>query len=143
MIEQSGLVQRVADGRAWITCQPAACRACAEGRGCGAGVFAGLLNRSPSQVVIERPAGIRPGDRVTIGLDERRVLDASLRLYGIPLAGLMAGALAGAAAGGAGSDAAVLCGALAGLTLALWHARRTSVFAPEPVYLGRCAGGDQ
>lgn len=142
MIEQTGCVSRVADDRAWVTCRPAACRACAEGRGCGAGVFAGLLSRAPSQVVIPRPAGLNPGDRVTIGLDERRLLSASLRMYGLPLAGLLAGALAGAAAGGAGNDAAVLGGALAGLTVALWGARRAPGFMPEPVYLGRCAEDD-
>ncbi len=143
MIEQVGLISRVEHGRAWVTCRPAACRACEEGRGCGAGVFAGLLSRSPSRFVISRVGGMKPGDRVVLGLDERRLLSAAWRLYGLPLAGLMAGALAGGAAGGAGNDLAVLVGASAGLAIALWGARRSSGRALEPVFLRHCGGSNQ
>jgi sigma-E factor negative regulatory protein RseC len=143
MIEQTGRVSRVEGGRAWIACRPAACRACDEGRGCGAGVFAGLLSRAPSRVVLPRTNGLNPGDRVIIGLDERRLLTASVRLYGCPLAGLLVGALLGALAGGAANDIAVLSGALAGLGLALWFVRRVPGFAPEPVFLGHCTEDEQ
>lgn len=139
MIEQTGRVSRIAGDRAWITCRPGACRACQEGRGCGAGVFSALLDRSPARVVIRRPEGLRFGDRVVLGLDERGLLSGALRLYGLPLAGLLAGAAAGALAGGAGNDAAVLAGALAGLAVSLWAGRRARESAPEPVFLRHCA----
>lgn len=141
MIEQAGRVSRVEADRAWVTCRPAVCRACEEGRGCGAGVFAGLLSRTPTRVVV-RAAGLRTGDQVVIGLDERRLLSGSMRLYGLPLAGLVAGALGGALVGGAANDAAVLGGALAGLAASLWAARRTREHAPEPVFLRHCAGDE-
>lgn len=141
MIEQTGRVSRVDEaGRAWISCRPAVCRACEEGRGCGAGVFAGLLSRSESRFEISRASGLNPGDQVIVGLDERHLLSGAARLYGLPLAGLMTGALAGALAWGADSDAAVLVGALGGLAAALWAGRRTRGRVPEPVFL-RC--GDE
>lgn len=143
MIEQTGRVSRVDGGRAWIACRPAVCRACEEGRGCGAGVFAGLLSRAPSRVVLAGTEGLNPGDRVIIGLDERRLLSASVKLYGYPLAGLLLGALLGALAGGAANDVAVLGGGLAGLAFALWLVRRAPGFAPEPVLLGYCAEDEQ
>lgn len=144
MIEQTGRVSRVTeDGRAWVTCRPAICRACEEGRGCGAGVFAGLLSRSESSFEIPRTSGLNSGDRVVLGLDERHLLSGAARLYGLPLAGLMTGALAGALAGGANSDPAVLAGALAGLAAALWGRRRTREWTPEPVYLRCCDGDDR
>lgn len=143
MIEQTGRVSHVDGGRAWISCRPAACRACEEGRGCGAGVFAGLLSRAPSRVVLGRTEGLNAGDRVIIGLDERRLLSASVKLYGYPLAGLLSGALLGALAGGVANDVAVLGGGLAGLGFALWLVRRAPGFAPEPVLLGHCAEDEQ
>lgn len=143
MIEQVGRISRVEEARAWVTCRPAACRACEEGRGCGAGVFAGLLSRSPSRFAISGVKGVKPGDRVVIGLDERRLLSGAWRLYGLPLAGLMVGALAGGAAGGAGNDVAVLVGATTGLMIALWGARQARGRAPEPVFLRHCGGGDR
>lgn len=143
MIEQVGLISRVEHGRAWVTCRPAVCRVCEEGRGCGAGVFGGLLSRSPSRFAISRVGGMKPGDRVVLGLDERRLLSGALRLYGLPLAGLMAGALAGGAAGGAGNDVAVLVGASSGLVIALWGLRQAIGRVPEPVFLRHCGGGDR
>lgn len=138
MIEQQGRVSRIEGGRAWISCRPAVCRACEAGRGCGAGVFAGLLSGSPSRIQIASSGNLNPGDRVILGLDERRLLSGALWLYGLPLGGLLSGAVAGALAGGAGNDATVLVGALTGLAFALWVARRARGWVPEPVFLRHC-----
>lgn len=142
MIEQSGRVSRVEGDRVWVTCRPATCRACMEGRGCGAGVFAALLSRRDSNVEAVQGVSARPGDCVVLGLDERQLLGAAWRLYGIPLTGLIAGALAGALSGGAENDGAVLVGGLAGLGLAILAQRRRADRLPRPVILRRVAAGE-
>lgn len=138
MIEQTGQVSRVEDGRAWIACRPAACRACMEGRGCGAGVFAALSGRRESVVCVPGDhAGLRAGDSVVLGLDDRQFLRAAARLYGLPLTGLVGGVLAGAMLAGAAEDWAVLAGAIAGLGIAFYRQRRRDDRYPQPVLLRR------
>lgn len=141
MIEQSGQVSRVEGSAAWITCRPAQCRACMEGRGCGAGVFTALQNRRCSTIRVSDAAGLRPGEQVVLGLDERRLLAAAARLYGLPLLGLIGGVLAGALAGGAANDTAVLIGALAGLAVSLLFQGRDRGRLPRPVVLRHSPGG--
>jgi positive regulator of sigma E activity len=53
-----------------------------------------------------------PGTRVSVSLPERRVLAASVLVYGLPLAAIVVGAATGAAVGG---DLATLAGSAAGL----------------------------
>ena len=57
------------------------------------------------------------GSRVEVGLPERRVLQMSMLLHGLPLAAILLGASAGAALSGA--DSGTLAGALAGLVVAV------------------------
>jgi positive regulator of sigma E activity len=70
---------------------------------------------------LDAGGGFRPGARVSVALPERRVLLASLVVYGLPLIALLLGAAAGAAA--FGTDLAVLAGAVAGVALALVASR--------------------
>lgn len=98
------------------------CRRCAEGRGCGAGVF-GRQN-TERRLVLPVPEGVRvrTGQKVTLVIEPRRLLAASLYAYGWPLAGMLSGVLAAYAI--APGDAATLAGAIAGLGAGAVLARR-------------------
>lgn len=142
MIEQTGRVSRITGGRARIECRPARCDACMEGRGCGAGVFAALLNQRGTTIELEAGRELQPGDGVVLGLDERQLLRAAWRLYGVPLAGLLGGVLAGALVGGAGNDPAALVGGVAGLGLAFYFRRSDRTSLTRPTVLKRFANAD-
>lgn len=139
MIEQHGRVERLDGESAWVICRPAACRVCDEGRGCGAGIFARLFASGAVRFCVSNRLGARPGERVIMGLDERGLLAAAFRLYGLPVAGLLLGSLLGVlvSGNGPGQDLAALTGGLAGLGAALWRARVTRAPVPEPVLLRR------
>ena len=131
MIEQQGRVYAVENGMAWVQVgSRSGCEACDAGRGCGAGVFARLLDSREARVRVENTLGCAPGDPVLLGLPEHSYLVLVLRLYGLPLmAGLLAGVLAFGLAtrlahleGGA-LDAVVGAAALGAGGLALYRAR--------------------
>jgi len=61
------------------------------------------------------------GERVIVSLPERRVLMASMIVFGLPLAALLLGGATGAA--WSGTDFGTLAGALAGLGLAIAASR--------------------
>lgn len=98
------------------------CRRCAEGRGCGAGIFGRDQRECRLEVSIPDTARLDVGQSVTLAIDERRLFAASLLVYGWPLAGMAVGALA-AQAFTAGDSAAIL-GALLGLVVGSAAARR-------------------
>jgi sigma-E factor negative regulatory protein RseC len=92
MGQVSGVVTRIEAGQALVECKAnsaASCGTCASGRGCG-WQRNGLLR----QVMVDLPVGerpLRPGDVVTLSVDDRQLVGAALRLYLPPLAGLLAG----------------------------------------------------
>jgi sigma-E factor negative regulatory protein RseC len=64
---------------------PVACRRCAEGRGCGAGIF-----ESSDKIRIIRvqiPAGmlLRQGDPIELSIASKFLLRAAMLAYGLPL----------------------------------------------------------
>lgn len=96
MIKQPGTVVALFGDRAVIETEPIQhCEACASGRGCGAGLFARLLSRRATRLEVSNDLGVATGDRVTVGVDERGLVRASLRLYGTFLMALVGGAAAG------------------------------------------------
>jgi sigma-E factor negative regulatory protein RseC len=132
MIEQQGRVDAVENGMAWVQVGSRnGCEACDAGQGCGAGVFARLLDSREARVQVENTLDCVPGDPVLLGLDEQSYLGLVLRLYGLPL---VSGLLAGVAAFGVASylgefsgallDAIVGGAALAAGGLALYRVRR-------------------
>lgn len=131
MIEQQGRVDAVEDGMAWVQVgSRSGCAACDAGRGCGAGVFARLLDARKARVRVENTLGCAPGDPVLLGLPEQSYLGLVLRLYGLPLvSGLLAASAAFGLASylgnfsGATLDAIVAVAALAGGGVALYRAR--------------------
>lgn len=86
-----GTVQSVDDGRVTVAIDSAvACPRCAEGRGCGAGLFQSRQRRR--LVDVELPAGIHvaAGDEVAVTIGPRSLLKAALYAYGLPLGGMLA-----------------------------------------------------
>jgi len=73
------------------------CPRCAEGRGCGAGLFG--AGAGPRVVTARLPdgTGVRIGDTVRVVVAPRELLGASLLAYGGPLVGLLLGTLVAAA----------------------------------------------
>jgi positive regulator of sigma E activity len=92
MAQVSGVVTRVAAGRARVECSNStlpACGACAAGRGCG-----WQRSNRPRHLDIDARQGgqtLEPGDRLHLQIDDGRLLRAACRLYLPPLAGLLAG----------------------------------------------------
>lgn len=126
MITERARVLRVSADTAWVQCESqSGCARCAAGEGCGGGLFARLLRGRLQELPVALPPALAgrllDGEHVLIGLSARAVQSASLLLYGLPLAGLLAGAVAGELL--AGGDAAALAGTVAGMGAGLLLAR--------------------
>ena len=86
MIEQQGRVVQVLPRQACVEVGPAeGCSRCANGKGCGAGLFVRLINRKPTRLLIDSSEQLQPGQSVTIGISESLFLRWVARLYGLPL----------------------------------------------------------
>lgn len=142
-IEERARVLRAEHGTAWLHCESqAGCQRCAEGRGCGGGVFARLLKRRLEEMPVENTLGVAAGDAVLVGLEPAAVQNAALMMYGLPLAGLLSGAVFGSMLGEAGQDAGAMLGAalgfVVGFGLARWLSQRLGHDARyRPVLLRR------
>jgi sigma-E factor negative regulatory protein RseC len=97
MIEQNVQVVRCSDDRMWVRMgSQTGCTACDNGNGCGAGVFAKLLQKKPVIMELARSdANIKPGQMVTLGFPEQVYLKLVFAYYGWPLLAALAGAFAG------------------------------------------------
>ena len=126
MIEQNVQVVRCQDERLWVRMGiQSGCTACDNGQGCGAGLFAKLLQRKPVVIELDRKGlDVEVGQMVTLAFPEKIYLKLVLASYGWPLIAALAGAFVGY---GLGSwlqldpvliDVATLgCGLLAGAYL--------------------------
>lgn len=131
LLEERALVLSVDRERAWLRCErQAGCARCAEGKGCGSGLFSRLLGDRLEAVPIQNTLKARPGDVVLLGLEPAAIENAAWLVYGLPLAGLLSGALAGQAMGP--GDLPALLGAAVGVVLGLAVVR----------YLGRRLAAD-
>ena len=97
MIEQNVQVVRCEDERLWVRLGTrTGCPACADGIGCGAGLFARLLQHKP--VVMELPRNglsIEQGQMLTLAFPEQVYIKLVVNTYGWPLLAAWAGAYAG------------------------------------------------
>ena len=100
----------------------AVCPRCAEGKGCGAGLFGGRRQGRRIEAEFASDSAVSSGDVVRLHLAPRSVLRASLIVYGWPLAGALAGAAAAYAAGFGDAAAALL--ALLGMAAGAFLVRR-------------------
>lgn len=137
MMEQAGQVVRIDGGLAVVQVVPqSACGSCSASKGCGTSAVAKLFPKRLPQVAVRNDLGVQAGDDVVIGLADNEVQAASLTLYGVPLAGLLAGAIAGQQWGG--SEPWAILGGLSGMLAGLALARQLGVSRQNrPVLLRR------
>jgi sigma-E factor negative regulatory protein RseC len=102
MIEQNVQVVRCTEQRIWVRMgSQSGCTACDKGNGCGAGVFAKLLQRKPAIIELPRQAvDVKPGQMVTLAFPEQVYLMMVLAYYGWPLLAALIGAAVAYALGG-------------------------------------------
>jgi sigma-E factor negative regulatory protein RseC len=124
----------------------AVCARCAEGRGCGAGVFSGATKVRRLEASVPQGLEVESGDIVRLSLAPEHLLRAASIVYGLPLTGAAAGATAAYALGLGDAGAAIL--ALSGVAAGLWVGRRRlqrkeclATFTPTVV--GRVAASGQ
>lgn len=93
MIEQNVQVMRCENKTIWVRLgSQSGCSVCDKGQGCGAGVFAKLLERQPVLLQLADPDGaFRVGQMVTLALPERLYLKMVLATYAWPLLAALAG----------------------------------------------------
>lgn len=112
-------VTAVHNGRATLSIEsPAACPRCAEGKGCGAGLFSGPRERE-LQLEVPGDGELAEGDRVCLELTDADMLRAAFLAYGLPLAGILLSLVLARLVLGPLSDAASVSVAVTGL-LAGW-----------------------
>ena len=104
------------------------CRRCAEGKGCGAGVFGRTTTGRRVDALIAAGLSVEEGDEVRIELAPASVLRASLLVYGAPLAGaVLAASIAYVARlGDVFAAASAIIGIAAGLMVARTQLRKAS-----------------
>lgn len=96
MIEQQGRVIALDGGMATIEVGPVSgCPACDSGVGCGAGIFAQLLRRRKTELIVKNDIHSRHGEVVIVGIPEQLFMSLLIRLYLIPLFSGLAGAVFG------------------------------------------------
>lgn len=145
MVEEQARIVSIDGEGIWIEARrQSACGRCAVRSGCGHGLLDSYF-RGPSvhlHLAPDRaPAGLAAGDIVRVGIDERALLQASLRVYALPLAGFISGAVFGAYLGG--GDAGAALAAFVGLALGLFGARSLggAQGLEAPLILGRLGVG--
>lgn len=86
----AGKISAVDDHRVTVAVQSAiACRRCAAGKGCGAGIL--QSTHDLRHVRIELPPGLSAsvGDRVELSIEPKYLLRAALLAYGVPLSSML------------------------------------------------------
>jgi len=97
MIEQNVQVVRCQGKRLWVRLgSQTGCTACDNGNGCGAGVFAKLLQRKPVVLeLVRNDMCVEPGQMVTLAFPEQVYIKLVFASYGWPLLAALVGAFAG------------------------------------------------
>lgn len=97
MIEQNVRVLRCQGERIWIRMgSQSGCTACDNGKGCGAGLFAKLLQRKPVEIELARnDLDVEAGQMLTLAFPEQVYIKLVLASYGWPLLAALSGAFAG------------------------------------------------
>ncbi len=105
-----------------------ACRRCAEGKGCGAGLLGGAAKHRQFNAVLIDGLQVHNGDRVSLELAPRNLLQAATIVYGYPLFAAITAALVAFSVGLGDLTAAILAllGMLVGLILARHRLRNKS-----------------
>lgn len=149
MIEQNVQVIRCDNKTVWIRLgSQSGCSACDKGQGCGAGVFAKLLQGKPVLLQLADPDGLyRVGQMVTLKLPERLYLKMVLVSYAWPLLAALSGGWAAFVIASRFQlsnvllDAATLAGGLlvAALVMRVTRLRGTSESVLNEMKMAACA----
>jgi len=144
-IEEQGVVVLADD--AWATVRverKSTCGSCSARSGCGNGVLSQVLGRRALELRIPNSDGLRPGDRVTLGVRDQALVSGAVAMYLLPLLGLMLAPITlGWFVPGVADGVLVLAG-IAGFALGLFGVRRwlqSQGHRFEPVLLGRQPAG--
>ncbi len=138
MLETQGRVIAVEAGFAWVeSVRQGGCSSCASKGACGSQLLGEALTPASSgqeahHVLARDPLGVRVGDIVLLGVEEKGALRAAFLMYGLPLFGLMSGLLLAQPWG----DLWALAAGGAGLGLALAMVRwlgRASQARPQKI----------
>ena len=93
MLEQTAEVIKTAADGIWVQAvEPSGCGTCG-GKGCSSRRIAELFQRKPRLFRVDCDLSLSPGDRVVVGIARGSVLKSAWRVYGLPLALMLAGAL--------------------------------------------------
>jgi len=97
MIEQNVHVLQCSNDRMWVRMgSQTGCPACDNGKGCGAGLFAKLLQRKPVVLELARNGiDVEAGQMLTLAVPGQLFMKLVLASYGWPLLAALAGAYAG------------------------------------------------
>ncbi|MBZ2167306.1 MULTISPECIES: SoxR reducing system RseC family protein [Marinobacter] len=146
MITETGKVVAVKDGRVWVqTIRQSACSTCSARSGCGQRVLAAATSGRANQVLVTNSVNAVVGDEVTLGIDERALLGASMLAYAIPLVLLVVASVAGHSLSG-GEDLWAIVGAVLGLGAGFFigrglHARSGDAYEPRLLRVNRIPSG--
>ena len=133
MLEQTAEVIKTAADGIWVQAvEPSGCGTCG-GQGCSSRRIAELFQRKPRHFLVDCDLSLSPGDRVIVGIAHGSVLKSAWRVYGLPLALMLAGALLAQAI--QPGDGAALVGLLLGGVVG-WLAARGGR-AARPIVLRR------
>jgi len=144
-IEEQGVVVLADD--AWATVRverKSTCGSCSARSGCGNGVLSQVLGRRALELRIPNSDGLRPGERVTLGVRDQALVSGAVAMYLLPLLGLMLAPITlGWFVPGTADGVLVLAG-IAGFVLGLVGVRRwlqSQGHRFQPVLLGRQTSG--
>ncbi len=144
-IEERGVVVLADD--AWATVRverQSTCGSCSARSGCGNGVLSQVLGRRALELRIPNSDGLRPGDRVTLGVRDQALVSGAFAMYLLPLLGLMVVPITlGWFVPGLADGVLILAG-IAGFVMGLIAVRRWlqgQAHRFEPVLLGRQPAG--
>lgn len=139
-IEEQGVVLTADESWATVRMQrQSTCGSCAARSGCGNGVLSEVLGRRVLELRLANVHGLRPGDRVTLGIRDRALVSGAVVMYLLPLFGLIAApTLLGALLSSLAEGWLIVAGA-GGFVLGLMVVRRwlrTQGQRFDPVLLG-------
>lgn len=144
-LEEQGVV--VAADEAWAMVRVerrSTCGSCSARSGCGNGVLSEVLGRRELELRLANSHGLRPGDRVRLGMRDRALVSGAVAMYLLPLFGMMLVPITvGWIAPGLADGILILAG-IAGFALGLAGVRRWLHGQGdrfEPVLLGRQSAG--
>lgn len=110
-LAHTGIVQSIEGGQATIAVAVQGCSSCGQKKSCGVGKLAGSGKVSLLRVPAE--PGMKPGDQVSLSVDQGDLHRAALLGYLVPAVLMVIGAVAGQSL--TGQDFGAALGAFAGL----------------------------